>query len=127
MAMIILPTNNVLNEFHRLACQIDVLDYDLDEWVSIVLDALLQHHWFPASFEEQVKLERQHCTYPDPQFEQFNQILWLLYERVFHAIAGSGLYLHGALQYPYFCTYRGDIIVSDEEISDEFQRAPGVN
>lgn len=127
MAMIMLPTNNVLNEFHQLACQIDMLDYDLDELIRLVLDALSQPDWFPQSFEEFVKLEEQHCLYTPDQYQQFNQLLWVLYERLYTAMVGAGLYFHGPLQYPYFCCYRGDVIVSDEEIPRDFEMVPGVN
>lgn len=125
--MIILPTNNVLNEFHQLACQIDMLDYDLDELIRLVIDALHQPDWYPNSFHEFVKLEEQHCMYNEGEHEHFNLLLWILYDQIHSAFVSTGMYFHGGLQYTYFCTYRGDLIISDEEIPQDFETIPGVN
>jgi len=124
--MVILPTGNVVNEFHQMACQIDMLDYDLDELIHIILEALIYPDNYPISFDQFVKLEEQHCAYTPDQYAQFNAILRYLYDNIYQALATAGLITDGALQMTYFCTYRGDILISEEEIPAQFERAPGV-
>lgn len=123
---VLLPTNQVVDEFHQLACQIDMLDYDMDELIRLTIEALRYPDHYPGSFDAMIALDPQHCAYTPEQYQQFNQILRLLYDRMYTAICAAGLYDCGVLQQPNFCIYRGDVLLTDEEVPLKFLRSPGV-
>lgn len=123
---VLLPTNGVVDEFHQMACRIDMFDYDMDEMIRLCIEALRYPTWFPQSFDDMVKMDPNHCQYTPDQYTKFNEMLHLLYDRIYESIVSAGLYEMGALQQPNFCIYRGDILLTDEEIPVSFLRSPGV-
>lgn len=118
MSLIILPTYGVVRDFHRGAAALDMLDYDLDEHIQIILDALLYPDWYPNSFYEIVSIDSGDCRphYPPDKIAGFNALLEMLYSRIYAAIMSSGLYSNGALQHTFFCVYDHDIALSEDEI-----------
>jgi hypothetical protein len=118
MSLVLLPTAGLIRDFHRGAVAIDMLDYDLDEFIRIILDALLYPDWYPDSFGQLVCIDSGNCRphYPPDKVLQFNELLAMLYHRLHTALVNTDLYQTGALQHTYFCVYDHDVVVSDEPI-----------
>ena len=123
---VLLATDGVVDEFHRLACQIDMFDYDIHEIIRQCIEALRYPDWYPTSFEHCLALDPTAGLYTPEQYAQFNALLRLVYDRLYLAIVAANLYEMGVLQQPNFCIYRGDVILTDEEIPVEFLYSPGV-
>jgi hypothetical protein len=119
MSLVLLPTSGLVRDFHRGAVAIDMLDYDLDEHIRIALDALMYPDWYPNSFDQFVSIDAGDCRphYSPDRVAQFNELLAMLYHRLYMALTNTGLYSSGALQHTYFCVYDHDIVVSDEPIT----------
>lgn len=121
MSMVLLPTYGVVRDFYQGALKLDLFDYDLDELISLTLDALMYSDWYPQSFDETISIETGSCrpNYPEEKVPEFNALLSMLYHRLYAALMTTGLYVNGALQHTYFCIYDHDIVVSDKEIPGE--------
>jgi hypothetical protein len=98
--------------------QMQSLEFDIDECIRAVLDALTYAQNYPRSFDtDVVLLHEQHNVHAlsTHDVQILNSMMRLLYDRVYQALCSMHMYdLNGRCYYEHFTTDHGNILLWTE-------------
>lgn len=107
---VILPTRSMMDDVVKLAHGIGLYDYDIDEMMMHVLNALRWCQHYPTTLPDLIT-----SGYNETERETFNEMISTLYHRMFKILRGANMYDEkGELRWITFREYKGDLVLEME-------------